>query len=85
MSRGAGAPREVWGCECEQGAGAPRSGDATVRESLAATGMNLVDGDNALTAMQNKSRKHAGGDRRMAPDADNVCENILQGIPEAEL
>ncbi|MDH3513483.1 MAG: hypothetical protein OEM83_01260 [Gammaproteobacteria bacterium] len=47
--------------------------------------MNLVDGDNALTAMQNKSRKHAGGDRRMAPDADNVCENILQGIPEAEL
>ncbi len=55
-----------WGCEREQGAGAPHSGDATVRESLAATGKNLAGGGNAFTDWHEAARRNAGGDRRIA-------------------
>lgn len=64
MSREQG-PRAAWGCEREQGARAPRSGDATVRESLAATGKEVACGEYFSMVRHNSAPWHAGGDRRI--------------------
>ena len=49
-------------CEREQGAGAPRSGDATVREPLAATGKNSGWRGKTYVVWRGVARNHDGGD-----------------------
>ncbi len=56
-----------------RGTGAPRSGDATVRESLAATGKEFVRGGNVSMVWHELAQWHAGGDRRVARAADNIA------------
>ena len=85
MSRGTGRELQAWGCEREQEAGAPRSGDATGRESLTSTGMDSINDGIAVIATSKKIRRHAGDDWRMTPDADNGRESFMMSFPEAEL
>lgn len=72
MSREPG-PHRKWGCEREQGAGAPRAARGCDRgESLAATGMKYVcTGDNVVIRNMIVPG-NAGGDRgEFPPAADN--------------
>ncbi len=65
MSRGAGAPCAMWGCEREQGAGVPAQRGCDRRESLAATGEEVACGDYVSMVSHDSGPWHAGGDRRI--------------------
>jgi hypothetical protein len=51
----------------------PRSGDATVRESLAATGKNFKGDSKAFVAWYDIAQRRDGGDRRRSQDADSMA------------
>jgi hypothetical protein len=83
MSRGARPPRSVRGCEREQEAGAPRSGDATVRESLAAAGKDRVRVSGSSTGRYEVRQMNAGGDRRIAASRRQHGISDLRDLSEA--
>jgi len=83
MSRRAGPPCGARGCEREQGAGAPRSGDATDRESLAATGMYVTNRDDSYIILYVATRRHAGGDRRIVAIRRQHGASVAVSLSEA--
>ena len=84
MSRGAGAPCGAWGCEREQGAGSTGEADGgDRRESLAATGMDLVCNDDDAVISCAAKPGQAGGDRRIAASRRRDSVMALSGLAEA--
>ena len=59
-------------------------GDATVRESLAATGERFVRGGCVSMVWHEHAQRHAGDDRRIDADRRHSGAVVLQGLAVAE-